>query len=350
MDPEPCYVRPVLGNAVTPVTGLPDRRRIAMTGWKSLAMTVGLVGALGSLSVSGQQQPVENQSMISKAQWDQWFKTLSNWGRWGKDDERGALNLITAAKAKAAGALVKTGQSVSLSKPISRDKPPSGPEPRPVKPGGAYASFFLIDNDVLYERQEIEYHGGRLSHFDALCHVSHEGKTYNGYNFKEIVTQSDGCKRLSVNSAKDGIVTRAVLVDLPGKRVTRADLEAWEKKTGVRVSSGDALILRSTRPGLARGSFGAAGYDPSVIPFLKERDVALLGNDMAQEGGMIPGLRIPMHSFVLVALGINLLDNLNLDDVAATAAKLNRYDFMLVVGPLPVENGAGSAVNAVAIF
>jgi hypothetical protein len=313
-------------------------------------MTLAMFAALGSLSVSGQQKPVENQSTVSKQQWDQWFKSLSNWGRWGKDDDRGALNLITTEKAKQAGTLVKTGQSVSLSKPITRDKPPSGAQPRPVAPGGAYTSFFLIDGDYLYERHEIEYHGGRVSHFDALCHVSHEGKVYNGYTFKEIVTEPGGCTRLSVNAAKDGIVTRGVLIDLPEKRVTRADLEAWEKKTGVKLSSGDALLLRSTRPGAKPGSFGAAGYDPTVIPFLKERDVAILGNDMAQEGGMIPGLFIPMHSFVLVALGVNLLDNLGLDDVAAMAAKLNRYEFMLVIEPLRVQYGAGSAINPVAIF
>jgi kynurenine formamidase len=323
---------------------------IAMNRWKSATMTLAMCAALGSLSVSGQQKPVENQSTVTKQQWDQWFKSLSNWGRWGKDDDRGALNLITADKARQASALVKTGTSVSLSKPVSRDTPPSGPQPRKVEAPGAYTSFFLVDGDYLYERQEISYHGGRLTHFDALCHVSHEGKVYNGYNFKEIVTEPGGCTRLSVNSAKDGIVTRGILVDLPGRRVTRADLEAWEKKTGVKVSPGDALLLRSTQPGMKPTSFGGAGYDPTVLPFLKERDVAILGNDMAQEGGMIPGLFIPIHSFVLVALGVNLLDNLGLDDVAATAAKLNRYEFMLVVEPLRVQNGAGSAVNPVAIF
>jgi kynurenine formamidase len=321
-----------------------------MNRWKSATMTLAMCAALGSLSVSGQQKPVENQSTVTKQQWDQWFKSLSNWGRWGKDDDRGALNLITADKARQASALVKTGTSVSLSKPVSRDTPPSGPQPRKVEAPGAYTSFFLVDGDYLYERQEISYHGGRLTHFDALCHVSHEGKVYNGYNFKEIVTEPGGCTRLSVNSAKDGIVTRGLLVDLPGRRVTRADLEAWEKKTGVKVSPGDALLLRSTQPGMKPTSFGGAGYDPTVLPFLKERDVAILGNDMAQEGGMIPGLFIPIHSFVLVALGVNLLDNLGLDDVAATAAKLNRYEFMLVVEPLRVQNGAGSAVNPVAIF
>ena len=103
------------------------------------------------------------------------------------------------------------------------------------------------------------------------------------------------------------------------------------------------------RPG-APPAFGTAGYDPSLIPFLKERDIALLGNDSAQEGGTIDGVAIPIHTFTIVALGLNLLDNLALDEVAATAAKLQRWEFMLVVAPLRMENGAGSPVNVIATF
>ena len=212
------------------------------------------------------------------------------------------------------------------------------------------ASVFLIDGDYLYERQEIEYHGARLSHFDALCHVSYNGRLYNDHTFREVVTESNGCAKLSVTAAKDGIVTRGILLDMPGMRVTRRDVEAWEKRTGIRISPGDALLLRSRKPGTAVAGLGAAGYDPSLLPFLKERDVALLGNDAAQEGGVIPGLLIPIHTFTIVALGMNLLDNLALDDLAATAEKLKRWEFMLVVEPLRVQNGAGSPVNPVAIF
>ena len=132
-----------------------------------------------------------------------------------------------------------------------------------------------------------------------------------------------------------------MLLDLPGIRVRRQDVEAWEKKTGIRIGPGDALLLRSHRPG-AQPAIGAAGYDPSLIPFLKERDIALLGNDSAQEGGPVDGVAIPIHTFTIVALGLNLLDNLALDEVAATADRLKRWEFMLVVAPLRMENGAGS--------
>jgi len=286
---------------------------------------------------------------VTKAQFDDWMTKLSNWGRWGKDDERGALNLITSESRRRAAALVKSGTTVSLSRQIPAETPAATTQPRPINQNGSGANVFLIAGDYLFERQEIEYHGGRLSHFDALCHVSYNGKLYNGLNFKEVVTQGRGCSKLTVNSARDGIVTRGVLLDLPGLRVRRQDVESWEKKTGIRIGPGDALLLRSHRPG-APPAVGAAGYDPSLIPFLKERDIALLGNDSAQEGGTIDGVAIPIHTFTIVALGLNLLDNLALDEVAATADRLKRWEFMLVVAPLRMENGAGSPVNVIATF
>jgi kynurenine formamidase len=320
---------------------------LAIVAW--LLAGVWLVAGQAAQSSQPSGSRAANTGSVTKAQFDEWMTKLSNWGRWGKDDERGALNLITPEARRRAAALVKTGTTVSLSRQIPAEEAPGTPgQPRPINQNGSGANVFLIAGDYLFERQEIEYHGGRLSHFDALCHVSYNGKLYNGLNFKEVVT-GRGCSKLSVNSAREGIVTRGVLLDLPGARVRRQDVEDWEKKTGTRIGPGDALLLRSHRPG-AQAAFGAAGYDPSLIPFLKERDIALLGNDAAQEGGTIDGVAIPIHTFTIVALGLNLLDNLALDEVAATADTLKRWEFMLVVAPLRMENGAGSPVNVIATF
>jgi kynurenine formamidase len=332
-----------------------------MTRAKRVLLGAGVALLLGWWATTGREaearshpqraeQAASAQSSVTKQQFDEWMTTLSNWGRWGKDDERGALNLITAEKRRQAATLAKTGATVSLSHPIEREPPSKTAQPRPVNSGGAFTSYFLIQGDYLFERQEIEYHGGRLSHFDALCHVSYNGKNYNGFVFKEIVTTDGGCTKLTVNSAKDGIVTRGVLLDLPETRVRRQDIEAWEKRTGIRISAGDALLLRTKRSGAKPAGFGSAGYEPSLIPFLKERDIALLGADIPQEGGTIPGVALPIHYFTLVGLGVNLLDNLALDDLAATADKLKRWEFMLTIQPLRVANGAGAAVNPVAIF
>ena len=311
-----------------------------------LAIVLVWVGCGGDSQEAGAQA---HMSDVTKAQFDRWMTDLSNWGRWGDDDERGVLNLITAEKARQAGALVQTGETVSLAHPIAR-RP--GEASRPVDTNGALTNRFLVQGDFLFERQEIAYHGLNLSHFDALCHVSHNGKLYNGFDFAEVVTEDGGCSRLSVNTAEGGIVTRGVLLDLPETRVRPADVEAFEERTGITIGSGDALLLRTKRPGRepAPEDFGAAGYDPSLIPFFKERDIALLGADVPQEGGAIPGVLIPIHTFTIVALGMNLLDNLALHELAETAERLGRWEFMLTVEPLRVERGAGSPVNPIAVF
>ena len=123
----------------------------------AVALTVALLSG-GVWTVSGQQgsrpaqapgQSTANQSKVTRQQFDEWMTKLSNWGRWGKDDERGALNLITAEKRRQAGMLVKTGTTVSLSRPIARTKPTKTPEPRPVNQGGALTNLFLISGDLL---------------------------------------------------------------------------------------------------------------------------------------------------------------------------------------------------------
>ena len=296
---------------------------------------------------AAQSESAANQSSVTKQQFEEWMTRLSNWGRWGKDDQLGAVNLITAAKRQQAAGLVRTGTAVSLSREFPEDKPPA--TPARVILGGAFTHRFLIDGAVLREHQEIDFHGGRLSHLDAFCHVSYNGKVYNGLDFKTIVTEDRGCDRLAISMLKDGIVTRGVLLDMPGARVRPADVEAWEKRTGVKISAGDVLLLRSRKQGV-RPPSGSAGYDPSMFPFLRERDVAVLGHDAAQEGGTIPGVAIPLHVLTLVGLGMPLLDNLDLEALAETAAKLKRWEFMLTVAPLRVPNGSGSVVNPIALF
>jgi kynurenine formamidase len=314
------------------------------------AIVIGLTVALlwGGCNTDSQEVGAQaNLSDVTKDQFDQWMTELSNWGRWGDDDQRGVLNLITEDKRRQASALVQTGVSVSLAHPITRQP---GEPSRPINTNGALTNRFLVQGDFLFERMEIAYHGIALSHFDALCHVSYNGKLYNGFDFAEVVTEDGGCSKLSVTSAEEGIVTRGILLDIPETRVTLSDIEAFEQRTGITISSGDALLLRTKRPGVEPAEFGGAGYEPSLIPFFKERDISLLGADVPQEGGNIPGLFIPIHTFTIVALGMNLLDNLALDELAATAERLNRWEFMLVVEPLRVERGAGSPVNPVAIF
>lgn len=279
---------------------------------------------------------------------------MSNWNRWGPGDQLGAVNLITPAKRVQAAGLVKTGTSVSLAHDVITSKAVDVPNP--------FEQRVTVGSSSVGERQSISYHGLAFSHIDALCHGFHSGRSYNGYSVADVVSVEKGCSKLGIGVLKDGIVTRGVLLDIPrlkglpylepGTRVLNEDIDAWEKKAGVRASAGDALLLRTGRwPRRAlMGPFtDLAGFDISILSFLKNRDVALLGSDGIQDVGY-PEAQAAIHRIALVGLGVPLFDNLDLEKLAETAAKLNRWEFMLVVAPLAVENGVGSPINAIAIF
>ena len=288
---------------------------------------------------------------VTKEQYDRWMTELSNWGRWGDDDQLGALNLITPAKRVEAAKLVETGRVVSMARDMTierLDDPASTSANRPPVLAGSVRNVFGIDTDngYFWERYEIEYHGGLVTHLDAFCHVAYDGKVYNGRDFEEVASLEDGCSAMGVVNLKDeGLVTRGVLIDLPGTAVRRQDIEAWEAETGITISAGDALFLRTGRD---VGQSG--GYHPSLLPFFKERDIALLGADVPQEGGQIDGVAIPVHFFTLVALGVHLFDNLGLEALAETANELNRWEFLFMASPHGVPNGAGTAINPLAVF
>ena len=316
--------------------------------------------AAGSLAVAaavllgagaGVQAQGGSGDEVTKEQYDRWMAELSNWGRWGDDDQLGALNLITPAKRVEAAQLVETGRVVSMARDMTierLDDPASTSANRPPVLAGSVRNVFGIDTDngYFWERYEIEYHGGLVTHLDAFCHVAYNGKVYNGRDFEDVASLEDGCSAMGVvNLKEEGLVTRGVLIDMPGTAVRRQDIEAWEAETGITISAGDALFLRTGRD---IGQTG--GYHPSLLPFFKERDIALLGADVPQEGGQIDGVAIPVHFFTLVALGVHLFDNLGLEALAETASELNRWEFLFMASPHGVPNGAGTAINPLAVF
>ena len=319
-------------------------RVVLVTGSLAVAAMV----AFGACS--GGDAQGEQGGEVTKAQFDTWMEELSNWGRWGADDQLGAVNLITPAKRVDAARLVESGRTVSMARAMTiqrLENPDEASANRAPVLAGSVRSVFGIDTDngYFWERYEIEYHGGEVSHLDALCHVSYDGKVYNGLNFLDVASQEDGCTSMGVINLKGGLVTRGILLDMPGQAVRRTDIEAWEAETGITISSGDALFLRTGRD---VGQMG--GYHPSLIPFFKERDIALLGSDVPQEGGQIEGVVIPIHFFTLVSLGVHLFDNLGLEELSQTANELNRWEFMFMASPHGVPNGAGTAINPLAVF
>jgi kynurenine formamidase len=300
--------------------------------------------------------------LVTPAEYERWQTELTNWGRWGKDDQMGALNLITPAKRRAAAALVKEGLTVSLASNAATAKAPDVPCP---------AEWAMVAASQAAATDRIAYpciHGAGATHIDSFAHIFFSGRMWNGYPVEGNVTREGGASINSVLNMKNGIVTRAVLYDIPrskgvayldpGTRIFPEDLEAWEKKTGVRVGQGDALLLRWGR--WARGAKlgpwntdeGSAGLDNTVIPWLKKRDISLISWEtpgyVPQPPGDLP--RLALHNFVLTHLGIMLIDRSDLDALSEAAAARNRWEFMLSVAPLPIPKGTGSPVNPLAIF
>ncbi|MCZ6656328.1 MAG: cyclase family protein [Gammaproteobacteria bacterium] len=299
---------------------------------------------------------------VTKTQFDSWLQEISNWGRWGADDQLGTLNLITPEKIKAAAELVREGVTVSLA--LDLNKQADELNANPFEHTLTVATFG--GHEVAGDRYAVEYHGFAHSHIDGLPHFAHGGKMYNGFSVDTL--KSDGAQKLGIHNAKNGIVSRGVLIDMPWFKgvdylepttvITVDDLEAWERKTGVTVSSGDVLLIRTGRWERVRqkGQWNfleaAAGSHASVAKWLKARDVAVIGSDGVSDAmpSHVEGLANPLHELVLVGLGMLILDNLDLDAVAQAAAARERWTFMFVGAPLRVPGGTGSPLNPLAIF
>jgi kynurenine formamidase len=295
---------------------------------------------------------------VTAAQYERWKKDLSNWGRWGKDDQIGALNLITPAKRKQAAALVKEGFSVSMEADPDTVKAVDNPNPFELK-------MLTIGSDEI----AVNYHGIAHTHLDSLAHINDNGVFFNGYKPDAETVLKQGHAKNSIHNVKNGIFTRGILIDIPrlkgvpylepGTPIYVEDLEAWEKKAGIKVSAGDALFVRTgvwarrkaVGPWLRGRAEGgrSAGLDPSVIPWLKQRDIAIMGSDHPQYVSP-SSLRGAVHDFALLYLGVHLFDNCDLEALADAAAARNRWDFLLTAAPLAIPGGTGSPVNPIATF
>ena len=303
---------------------------------------------------------VRTATETTKAQVDKWMTELSNWGRWGKADQIGTLNLITPQKRKQALGLVKDGLSVSLAHTIDKQKAADNPRPlgqeMTLDAGGHAMDLYTI-----------WYHGSVITHIDALCHYSFDGKIFNGFE-RSAIAPGPGCPSNGIENHKAGIMTRGIIVDLPrlknvpylepGTPVYASDLEAWEKYAGIKIGSGDALFLRTGRwarrseKGPWNVAASAAGFHASVMPWLRQRDVALLGNDGVndvQPSG-VDGSPRPIHQLAIVALGLPLVDVMDLEAAAETAARLKRWEFLLTAAAVPVLGGTGFPLNPIATF
>jgi kynurenine formamidase len=298
------------------------------------------------------------------------FEQVKNWGRWGAEDEMGALNLITPEKRREAAACVVAGEPVSCS--LELPIHPSVENPHPALhmmiQAGDDCVIPGLGFETVMDFVGVAFHGMATSHIDALCHVFVDGRMYNGFSKDEV--KSTGARRGSIMCAREGIVSRGVLLDMPrtlgvpwlepGTAVTVAALERAEEAEGVRVTPGDILLVGTGRDArrAKHGPWnpiadGLAGLHPECVPWLHERGVAVLGCDGISDavpGLAIPGWLMPIHQSTLVAMGVHLLDNLRLDRLAEACARYRRWAFQLTVAPLRVDKATGSPVNPVAVL
>jgi kynurenine formamidase len=223
-----------------------------------------------------------------------------------------------------------------------------------------------IDGKFNMDTYTVNFHGFAFSHFDALSHTYYEGHLYNG--FPDTSITAAGASVLDAATYRNGIFTRGVLVDIPWLRglpwldtnafITARDLDAWEAKTGTHIRSGDAVLIRTGRWARreAKGPWdianASAGLDPSAILWLHKRDAAFLVSDAAHDAipSAVHDVDFPIHVLAIVAMGMPLADQCNLEDVAREAQRLHRTTFLLTLAPVRIKGGTGALVNPIATF
>jgi kynurenine formamidase len=283
----------------------------------------------------------------------------SNWGRWGPDDQRGAVNLITPAKRVAAASLVRSGRSVSLSRVWPRTPGPGNPSPAQhymtmnQRGSGGWAGDYY----------GISYHGYATTHIDALCHVWDEHGMWNGRKPQQEITMG-GARFGDIDQWRDGIITRGVLLDVPKHRgvpyvTDDSPVHGWELEEiaaaqGVKLEAGDAVFVYSGREEFHRAnpnrSIGLRpGLHSSCLPFIRDNDVAVLGWDLMDAANGEYAVPWTVHG-ALFAYGVALVDNCLLQPLAEACVEEGRCDFLLTVAPLRVVGGTGSPANPLALF
>jgi kynurenine formamidase len=306
-----------------------------------------------------------------------WYTSLSNWGRWGQDDELGTLNLITPDKRAQAARLVQDGVTVSCARTLRFEANPGNPVPPQhfMLRSGEGTATENVGRSNARDAFLIAPHGHTITHLDAPSHTfvrATPGAPWTMYNGKsrDLVRTVEGATAGSIELVGEGIVSRGVLLDVARVRgvswleandpVFPEDLEAAEAAQGVRVEPGDILFVRTGFPkllaerGYAAFANGMTGFQAACLPWLRDRDVALIGTDTANDvaPSQYPGLGTngAVHGVGMGALGLWLLDNPDFEALAAACAERGRWAFLTTIAPLKLERGTGSPVNPLALF
>jgi kynurenine formamidase len=307
---------------------------------------------------------------VSRAEFEELFQAVCNWGRWGDDDEKGTLNYIQPEHIRRAAALVRSGRSVSMANPINKVAAADNPRP---------ATHYMVRGfDIQSDAGEprfctdylaSEFHGDCHTHIDALCHVSMRGKLYNGKPMNTVTSR--GATIQDITAYAHGLVGRGVLLDIPrlrgvewlepGEAVTGEELETAEKAQGVHLGEGDIFLFRTGDPRrrLALGPWkhgydgeGKAGLHVDTMLLLHERKVAAFFPD--GDGETVPsnveGMAGPIHALQIVSMGMACADSLQFEELVKVCEEEKRWEFLVIAAPLRLPGGTGSLFNPIAIF
>jgi kynurenine formamidase len=294
---------------------------------------------------------------------------VANAGRWGPDDERGTLNLIDASAVLRGVAAARQGKVFSLAIPFDEDGPQTGAIPGRTNPErrmlavnqpytGDPADFCNNDDAVTMGVQA-------ATHWDALAHVSYEGRLYNGID--AAVVDDQGAGRLGIENVGP-LVTRGVLADVArahevdhfedGHVITGDDLDAAMALGALTVERGDVLLVRTGQMRFLRAgdrqrfAYPTPGLSTQSVEWLHDHDVAAVATDtLAFEvfPGEDPAVLLPVHLLHLVDMGLLQGQLWALDDLAADCAADGQYDFLLCATPLPLTRSVGGPVAPTAV-
>jgi kynurenine formamidase len=296
---------------------------------------------------------------------------VSNWGRWGDDDEIGTLNLIDAAAVARGLAAARTGVRFPLAIRLDANGPQLGTIPGRINPLHTMVAINMAytgdPDDCCFSDDTITMGLQACTHWDALAHVSYGGLLYNGFPASS-TTAERGATRCGIHKVTS-IVGRAILLDvararghdiLPaGHMIVEADLDAAVALGGVVPEPGDILLIRTGQmTHLKRRDREAylladqPGLTTHTIRWFRRHDVAAVAIDtlaMEVHPGEDPAVLFPVHAIQLRDVGLTQGQNFDLEALAAHCAVDGVYEMLLVANPEPVTGGTGAPVNPVAI-
>ena len=284
---------------------------------------------------------------------------LSNWGRWGPDDQLGTLNFVTADVTAAAASLVRSGRTVSCARPLPTQPAPDNMNPVVHHMTGTATEGYGGDYFA------ITTHGYVTSHIRCPRDIFHEGMMYNGfvrrghrpwrYQARHPPPADPGSSPAASSSTCLG--HEASMPSSRASLIFPEDLERAEEAAGVTVRRGDVLLVRTGRwrwremHGPWAPNTGMAGLDASRLAWIHDREIAVLGSDGVSDvmPSPVDNVPMPIHTVAIVAMGIHLLDNLDLDQLAEACSAEGRWAFLLTVAPLVLHLGTASPVNPIAV-